>query len=178
MNAWRDGRAVVFAPASGSDLAKRFPKGHWRIEPSSDDTAIERLGGDELLFVDGATRELPYLVLAAAATRTARFTIIGRLIEHGPDVPAPDRPDLVTGRLAPRLAITQRNDNAAATGLRRLAELLPWLRQNALVHYLSPRGLEQYSGGGWGTRDVCQGPVELLLALGPRRSRCATCCCA
>src|SRR5262249_21875125 len=24
---------------------------------------------------------------------------------------------------------------------------------------------EQYSGGGWGTRDVCQGPVELLLAL-------------
>ena len=30
----------------------------------------------------------------------------------------------------------------------------------------SPRGLEQYSGGGWGTRDVCQGPVELLLALG------------
>ena len=34
------------------------------------------------------------------------------------------------------------------------------------MHYLSPRGLEQYSGGGWGTRDVCQGPVELLLALG------------
>ncbi|RYD32990.1 MAG: hypothetical protein EOP85_21200, partial [Verrucomicrobiaceae bacterium] len=37
---------------------------------------------------------------------------------------------------------------------------------NALIHFLSPRGLEQYSGGGWGTRDVCQGPVELLLALG------------
>jgi cellobiose phosphorylase len=34
------------------------------------------------------------------------------------------------------------------------------------VHYLSPRGLEQYSGGGWGTRDVCQGPVEMLLAHG------------
>ena len=34
------------------------------------------------------------------------------------------------------------------------------------MHYLSPRGLEQYSGGGWGTRDVCQGPVEMLLALG------------
>jgi cellobiose phosphorylase len=35
-----------------------------------------------------------------------------------------------------------------------------------MIHYLAPRGLEQYSGGGWGTRDVCQGPVELLLALG------------
>src|SRR6185312_10162860 len=46
-----------------------------------------------------------------------------------------------------------------------LADLVPWLTHNALVHYLSPRGLEQYSGGGWGTRDVCQGPVEMLLAL-------------
>jgi cellobiose phosphorylase len=50
--------------------------------------------------------------------------------------------------------------------LARIAEMLPWYTHNALVHYLSPRGLEQYSGGGWGTRDVCQGPVEMLLALG------------
>ncbi len=42
---------------------------------------------------------------------------------------------------------------------------LPWLVRDALVHFLSPRGLEQYSGGAWGTRDVAQGPVELLLAL-------------
>ncbi|HET7822526.1 MAG TPA: cellobiose phosphorylase [Ornithinibacter sp.] len=42
---------------------------------------------------------------------------------------------------------------------------LPWLVRDALVHFLSPRGLEQYSGGAWGTRDVTQGPVELLLAL-------------
>src|SRR5262249_57234367 len=47
-----------------------------------------------------------------------------------------------------------------------VAEVLPWFAHDALVHYLAPRGLEQYSGGGWGTRDVCQGPVELLLALG------------
>lgn len=42
---------------------------------------------------------------------------------------------------------------------------LPWLVRDALVHYLSPRGLEQYTGGAWGTRDVTQGPLELLLAL-------------
>ena len=47
-----------------------------------------------------------------------------------------------------------------------LQDILPWFAHNALIHYLAPRGLEQYSGGGWGTRDVCQGPVELLLALG------------
>jgi 1,2-beta-oligoglucan phosphorylase len=35
-----------------------------------------------------------------------------------------------------------------------------------MIHYLAPRGLEQYSGGGWGTRGVTQGPVEMLLSLG------------
>jgi cellobiose phosphorylase len=44
-------------------------------------------------------------------------------------------------------------------------EILPWFIQNVLIHYLAPRGLEQYTGGGWGTRDICQGPVEMLLAL-------------
>jgi len=44
--------------------------------------------------------------------------------------------------------------------------VLPWFAHDALAHYLSPRGLEQYTGGGWGTRDVCQGPVGLLIALG------------
>jgi cellobiose phosphorylase len=57
-----------------------------------------------------------------------------------------------TGRLAP--------------AAERIGVIFPWLIHNSLVHYLSPRGLEQYSGGGWGTRDVCQGPVELLSALG------------
>ena len=47
-----------------------------------------------------------------------------------------------------------------------LSAALPWFTHNALVHYLSPRGLEQFSGGAWGTRDVCQGPVGLLTALG------------
>jgi 1,2-beta-oligoglucan phosphorylase len=48
----------------------------------------------------------------------------------------------------------------------RLGEILPRFAHNALIHHSAPRGLEQYSGGGWGTRDVSQGPVEMLLALG------------
>ena len=34
-----------------------------------------------------------------------------------------------------------------------------------MVHLSAPHGLEQYTGAAWGTRDVCQGPVELLLSL-------------
>lgn len=47
-----------------------------------------------------------------------------------------------------------------------LATLLPWWAHDARVHFLVPHGLEQYSGAAWGTRDVCQGPLELLLAAG------------
>src|SRR5581483_9899153 len=71
--------------------------------------------------------------------------------------------------LLPALALHNGETGPAAAAALRLADFAPWCAQNAWVHYLAPRGLEQYSGGGWGTRDVCQGPVELLLALGRPR---------
>lgn len=43
--------------------------------------------------------------------------------------------------------------------------MLPWYGMNAITHYLTPYGLEQFSGAAWGTRDVSQGPIELLLSL-------------
>ncbi|MFB5677968.1 GH36-type glycosyl hydrolase domain-containing protein [Paenibacillus terreus] len=39
-----------------------------------------------------------------------------------------------------------------------------WYTHNMLVHYTVPHGLEQYGGAAWGTRDVCQGPVEYFLS--------------
>ena len=46
-----------------------------------------------------------------------------------------------------------------------LNTIFPWLAHNAMMHLTVPHGLEQYTGAAWGTRDVCQGPVEFLLAL-------------
>jgi cellobiose phosphorylase len=43
--------------------------------------------------------------------------------------------------------------------------IVPWLAHNAMVHLTVPHGLEQYTGAAWGTRDVCQGPLEFLLTL-------------
>ncbi|AXK46658.1 cellobiose phosphorylase [Brachybacterium saurashtrense] len=62
---------------------------------------------------------------------------------------------------APRLPALTGGDTEEA---QQVGEMLAWLAQNAAVHFRTPRGLEQYSGGAWGTRDVCQGPVGLLLA--------------
>ncbi len=157
----RDGTAVLLAAPPGSDMARRFPKGHLRIEPDAA-TTLERVGGDESLFLDGLTRQLPFLTLVTAPARTARFMLRGRFVVGGPDVPASNAP----GPASARVRLAAPADAGEDSLLARLAQLMPWLEQNALVHYLSPRGLEQFSGGGWGTRDVCQGPMEYLLAQG------------
>jgi cellobiose phosphorylase len=46
----------------------------------------------------------------------------------------------------------------------RLSDALRWYSHNALIHYASPHGLEQYTGAAWGTRDACQGPFEYFIA--------------
>jgi cellobiose phosphorylase len=38
-----------------------------------------------------------------------------------------------------------------------------WYSHNAMVHFAVPHGLEQPGGAAWGTRDVCQGPMEYFL---------------
>ena len=48
---------------------------------------------------------------------------------------------------------------------RRENAFLPWLAHDAMIHLTVPHGLEQYTGAAWGTRDVCQGPVEFLLSM-------------
>ncbi|NCT92310.1 hypothetical protein GXB85_15320 [Cellulomonas sp. APG4] len=79
---------------------------------------------------------------------------------HGPDGPASSSawwPSVTSLRVEA--------DGPARAEVDALDAALPWLVRDALVHHLSPRGLEQYTGGAWGTRDVTQGPLELLLAL-------------
>jgi 1,2-beta-oligoglucan phosphorylase len=59
------------------------------------------------------------------------------------------------------LSIRSSDDDISA-----ISEILPWFGMNAITHFLTPYGLEQFSGAAWGTRDVSQGPVELLVAMG------------
>ena len=117
-------------------------------------------GGDELLFADGESRDLPWLCCAVDAPGETAFSLSAEVapVDTGP------APVLLPGlwselRAGLRLAGTARDENVVT-----LDAILPWFAHDALIHYLSPRGLEQYTGGAWGTRDVCQGPVGLLTA--------------
>ena len=55
-------------------------------------------------------------------------------------------------------------NNSEKENIESLNHLAYWYTHDALVHYTSPHGLEQYNGAAWGTRDVCQGPAEYFLA--------------
>lgn len=150
-------------PAPGSDVGRRFPGGAFQIDLAPG-APIARVGTDELLFLDGRSRQAPYLCIETSAGRRLGLTFRGRLLaeESQTSWRLPPGEPLAPGAALERAGSGSAHSERAA----RLLEIAPWYAQNALVHYLSPRGLEQYSGGGWGTRDVCQGPVEMLLALG------------
>lgn len=158
----RAGNTIVVTPAPASDVGRRFPHGEFRITLAPE-TPVHRVGGDELLFLDGRSRQEPYICVETSPGRRMSLSVRGYLVPE--ESQAPWR--LPAGEpLVPRLTFEPAASGQPGERAAHLAEMVPWYGQNALVHYLSPRGLEQYSGGGWGTRDVCQGPVEMLLALG------------
>ncbi len=167
----RDAQGLVLRVPPDSELGARFPRGSFRIDPAPG-TRLERVGGDELLFADGESRGQPFLVLMTAPSDSIALRITGGLIGAEPvGAATPDAAaDLAASdRFWSELAGPVELDPPSgplARDVMRWQEILPWYAHDAWIHYLAPRGLEQYSGGGWGTRDVCQGPVELLLALG------------
>lgn len=159
---WQRGAdgAVTVAPAPGSAAQRQYRGGSFALQPDARSAALlDHVGADELLYRDGRSRGQPFLCLRTLPCTAFDLALRSELL--GP-LPAPEAglPQLPALRL-PQLEPPQ---GPAQPGLSALSEWLPWLQHNALVHYLAPRGLEQYTGGGWGTRDVSQGPVELLLA--------------
>jgi 1,2-beta-oligoglucan phosphorylase len=158
---------VTVRPPQGSSAAARFPDGSFRL--SWPGGTIERVGGDEALFLDGQSRRLPWITALTSSTTDAQMTLTAELI------PATElAAQVLVGGGRPRfwegiggaVRLSAPSGSAPAEEVARLEAVLPWFAHDALVHYLSPRGLEQYTGGAWGTRDVCQGPVSLLIALG------------
>jgi 1,2-beta-oligoglucan phosphorylase len=158
----RAGDTIFLTPAPASDVGRRFPHGEFLITLAPE-AAVSRVGADEMLFLDGRSRQEPYVCVETSPGRRMSLSIRGHLIAEESQAPwrLPPAESLIPTLTLATAAPTQHGERAA-----HLVEMIPWYAQNALIHYLSPRGLEQYSGGGWGTRDVCQGPVEMLLALG------------
>ena len=164
-----DGRALAFTADAGTEVAEHCHDLAYVLA-----TATGRLGDDAVLFPDGRARDSSVVTVEFDAATSVSVVLTGDLegraaalevAREGIDHPL----DVEAELAAHRAYVADFTRHLHVDGDGRLAELnllLPWFTQNALVHFLVPHGLEQYSGAAWGTRDVCQGPLELNLAFG------------
>jgi len=177
-----DDAGVTVRPVVGSEVATRFPDGSFRF--SWKPGTIDQVCRDEALFLDGQSRDLPWVTMRTTATTGVHLALTSDLIPTAdlakqilvglddpsttaanPDLDNTDQSQFWDG-ISGSVRLRPPADSPLAKEVSTLDAILPWFAHDALVHYLSPRGLEQSTGGAWGTRDVCQGPVGLLIALG------------
>jgi len=158
---------IECAPDEKTLLGEKWPALRFAITVATP-ADVAACGGDELLFADGKSRNAPYAVIRSRAVTAFALSVAwffadetrGSRDQRSRDESATSctpvghgEPPLLTG-------LPQLRHPAAA----HMAEALPWFAHNACMHFTAPRGLEQYGGAAWGVRDVCQGPVEWLLA--------------
>jgi cellobiose phosphorylase len=165
-------RRFVFRFDPDSLWGKRYPRASYRLVTSTPN-AVEAIGGDELIYLDGARRGGGYAAIRTRPTRAFVFAVVGSLTDEGQAeaLAAQYAKGVDDDVLATRSARVWRGITRGVGLLNAQAEakaidtILPWLVHDAMIHLTAPHGLEQYSVAAWGVRDVCQGPLELLLAL-------------
>ncbi|MBW9052801.1 GH36-type glycosyl hydrolase domain-containing protein [Rhizobium mesosinicum] len=166
-----DAKRILFRPDPHWLWGERFPDASYWLVSSTPD-AVEAIGGDELLYGDGAARNGAYIALRSTETQSLSFAVVGSMTDKAEAERLADR---YAGGVIQEtmLAPASRFWQHAIRGLtldkpkadaQAHAAMLPWLAHDAIVHLSVPHGLEQYTGAAWGTRDACQGPVEFLLA--------------
>ena len=158
------GGGFTFTPHPDTLLAGAYPDATftWRFDPSEDAapaSALDQLGGDELLYPDHTRRRHPLAAATTHPTHHLTFTFTGTLTKNA-DAPPPATQAPNTQHPTPTL------HHPSLRSVASLADALPWFAHNAGIHLAAPHGLEQYSGAAWGVRDACQGPFEWLLSRG------------
>jgi cellobiose phosphorylase len=171
LNGWqmKPGHAkeeFIATPFNGAMITSKFPDAKFRMKIKGD-YETHTSGHDEILNPAGSLRDKQLFVVKLTKTSIFTFSFIA-------EVNAPSQINLPEAgfagghdseqfwnQLGTNIQLKGENPNLAA-----ISEILPWYGTNALIHYLTPYGLEQFSGAAWGTRDVSQGPIDLLMSLG------------
>ncbi|OOC63831.1 GH36-type glycosyl hydrolase domain-containing protein [Paenibacillus ihbetae] len=145
--------------------AKAYPELQYRLWVDGAKVTV----GDETTMADGVAPGSSSLV-TLRLDRTSDWTLTIQGLLEGKTIT--DRPRSVSQEIIRYREYYRRVMNGFhlsrpgddADKLFKLNALAWWYTHNMFVHYSSPHGLEQYGGAAWGTRDVCQGPVEYFMA--------------
>jgi 1,2-beta-oligoglucan phosphorylase len=174
LNGWKikpgdTGSEFLAIPETGSMINTKFPDARYRIAVQNSGIGF-KAGGDELLYNDNKKHGSSLFVLNIDKTAEFCMSFIGEVCAFTGKIKIEDPDnqflsDCRDGRsawhdLSLNLKLIGDQKDIAA-----IREILPWYGMNALTHFLTPYGPEQFSGAAWGTRDVSQGPVDLLLTM-------------
>ena len=162
LNGWTiaasDEGQFTATPRPGSMLAGQFPRAQFRLVVNGAHRS-ELIAGDDASFVIDVP-ETASFSMSFIGEVTGPASASASVIQDADAARRADCEEATTEwrKLSRDLTVSGHQD------ITPISEILPWYAGNALVHYLTPYGLEQFSGAAWGTRDVCQGPIELLLS--------------
>lgn len=179
LNGWkvtqgqRPGEYIAL-PDVDSMVSSKFPEASFIFSVHA--PASEYLtGGDELISDDGIPQGSNMFVIKTEVVKSLILTITGGVTS--PSIPIrfeeadmqwdSDCSDALQqwNNISLNLVLKGSREDTSSNDISIINYILPWYGMNALIHYLTPYGLEQFSGAAWGTRDVAQGPVEMLLSL-------------
>jgi cellobiose phosphorylase len=159
----------IAKPRTDSMIASKFPDARFRVLINST-VSDYTTGGDEALYPHDNRPGNSLFVVDVRETSDFCMSFIGETCSAAAAVKFddPDRQWLSDcgdawsswKDLSLNLSLRGNQEDVAA-----IREILPWYGMNAMTHFLTPYGLEQFSGAAWGTRDVSQGPIDLLLTF-------------
>jgi len=173
-NGWKifpgDGAGEYVAePKTDSMMAGKFPQARFRIMVNHVNGDY-KTAGDEVLYNDNKNHGSSLFIFDVRKTNDFCMSFIGEVcsLANANKITDADNQwhsdcrdaQTVWRDLCQNLSLQGSQADTAA-----IREILPWYGMNAITHYLTPYGLEQFSGAAWGTRDVAQGPFDLLLAM-------------
>ncbi len=167
-------KRFTFRPELNDRWGQQYPEAMYRLVTSTPGR-VEAIGGDELMYADGKRRSGGYVAIRTKPTNEFVFAVVGSMTDakHADALSAKyakpvDEAEMLKPadrfwrKLTRGVRVRGAKDSADALAV---DTVLPWLAHDGMIHLTAPHGLEQYTGGAWGTRDVCQGSIELLLTL-------------
>jgi 1,2-beta-oligoglucan phosphorylase len=169
MVAGNNDREFVAKPNAGSMIAGKFPRAQFRMIIQQVNSDYKPCGKDAL-NPDYTSHGSSLFVLEVQEPSDFCMSFVGEVCSATKTVVFEDSDaqwlsDCRDGQAVWQnlcLSLSLKGDQADTAAIR---EILPWFGMNALTHYLTPYGLEQFSGAAWGTRDISQGPFDLLLCM-------------
>ncbi len=161
-----DKRGVRLRPGQEKPSNTYYPELEYRMAFLETQGSFE---DDGSLYKDGRRRNAGLLLAQVSGSRMTLF-ISGTLGEKAPAVQrifsVEEEEKVYLDFYGSFLADIRFENEKGNRRLEQMNEILPWFLHDAMIHFAAPHGLEQSGGAAWGTRDVCQGPMELFLSTG------------